>query len=69
MEKRKLGTLKEVLSNIWELYINKGATNFSTRRHLRKMECFSETEIFHLMEKLQHTKGQIKAEKRQNDDH
>ena len=69
MEKRKVGSLKEVLSKVWELYINKGATNFSTRRHLRKMGCFSETEVFHLMEQLQHSKRQIGEEKGKNDEH
>ena len=55
MEKEgpKFGTLAEVMGRIWELYVVKGASNESTRRHLRKMNAFSETEIFHLMEKLQ----------------
>lgn len=69
MEKRKLGSLNEVLGKVWDLYVNKGASNTSTRRHLQKMECFTETQIFHLMEDLQYNKRRIVEEKRGNDEH
>lgn len=62
-EKRKLGRFEEVIGKVWNLYLNKGASNFSTRRHLRRMGCFSETEVFHLMEQLQYSKRQIEKER------
>ncbi|MCK4384872.1 MAG: hypothetical protein KAW52_01285 [candidate division Zixibacteria bacterium] len=62
IEKRKLGRFEEVIGKVWNLYLNKGASNSSTRRHLRLMGCFSETEVFHLMEQLQYSKRQIEKE-------
>ena len=53
MDKRRLGTLDEVMDRIWTHYVNRGASNRSTRRHLRNMKAFTETQIFRLMEKLQ----------------
>ena len=59
MDKRRLGTLDDVLDRVWTYYVNRGASNRSTRTHFRNMKAFSETEIFHLMEKLQIAKSEI----------
>lgn len=53
VEMDRTGTFEQVMSRIWELYVEKGATNVTTRRHLQKMMCFSDTQIFRIMELLQ----------------
>lgn len=59
MDKRRLGTLDDVMSRIWTYYVNQRASNRSTRTHLRNMKAFTETQIFRLMEKLQIAKSEI----------
>ena len=59
MDKRRLGNLDDVMDRIWTYYVNRGASNKSTRRHFRNMKAFTETEIFHLMEMLQIAKSEI----------
>lgn len=50
---KETGTIEEVMSDVFELYVEHGASNVSTRRFLLNLGIFTPTEIFHLMERLQ----------------
>lgn len=50
---KKTGSLEEVLGAVWNMYTEKGASNYSTRRYLTRLGVFSGTQVFRLMERLQ----------------
>ena len=54
---KRTGTLEEVMSGIFELYVEHGASDISTREFLRNLGAFTPTGIFHLMELLQVAKS------------
>ena len=62
---KRTGSLEEILGAVWDLYIGKGASNYSTRRYLTNLGIFSETEIFRLMERLQVT---LRSEAKENEE-
>ena len=54
---KRRGTIEEVMSEVFVLYVEYGASNSSSRKFLSNLGAFTSTEIFHLMEMLQVAKS------------